>query len=136
MVEQFSGTWVDPVTENMDEYLKEIGIGFVLRKLAKTIKDKAIITIEGNKFTLISESTFKNHTYVFTFDEKVLVNTIDGRQHYSILTYKDGEITEEQFPYKNDIKLSTIKRRIEGGKLVVTMECNGVQAKCVYTRSS
>uniref|UniRef100_A0A0K0FV60 FABP domain-containing protein n=1 Tax=Strongyloides venezuelensis TaxID=75913 RepID=A0A0K0FV60_STRVS len=135
MVQEFAGEWVDPVTENMDEYFKETGLGFVLRKLAKTIKDKCIFVIEGDKVTLITESTFKNHTLSWVLNEKTLITTIDGRQHYSIFTYEDGRMIEKQSHYKEGDKLSTIIRYIEDGKLVVELECNGVKAIRRYRRA-
>ncbi|CEF69472.1 Cytosolic fatty-acid binding domain and Calycin-like domain and Calycin domain-containing protein [Strongyloides ratti] len=135
MVEEFAGEWIDSVFENMDEYLKEVGIGFLIRKLAKTIKDKCIMKIEGDKVTLITESTFKNHTISWVMNEKTLINTIDGRKHYSIFTYENGKMIENQFPYNKGDKISTITRHIENGKLVITMECNGVKAIATYTRA-
>uniref|UniRef100_A0A0K0DXV4 Lipocalin/cytosolic fatty-acid binding domain-containing protein n=1 Tax=Strongyloides stercoralis TaxID=6248 RepID=A0A0K0DXV4_STRER len=135
MVEEFAGEWINPISENMDEYLKECGIGFALRQLAKTIKDKNIIVIEGDKCSFISKSTFKNHTISIILNEKTLITTIDGRKHYSIFIYDDGKLIEQQFPYNEGDKISTITRYIENGKLIVIMECNKVKAKRIYTRA-
>ncbi len=66
--------------ENFDEYMKEIGVGWALRMVAKGLKPRLIISEAGDKWTLRSESSVKTVTYDFTpgveFDE----TTADGRQ--------------------------------------------------------
>uniref|UniRef100_A0A0K0FV59 FABP domain-containing protein n=1 Tax=Strongyloides venezuelensis TaxID=75913 RepID=A0A0K0FV59_STRVS len=135
MVQEFAGEWVDPVAENMDEYLKECGINFILRKLAKTIKDKCIFVIERDKVTCTSESFFKTYTLSWVLNEKTLITSLDGRKYYSTFTYEDGKMIERQSHYKEGDKLSTIIRYVKEGKFFVESECNGVKATICYRKA-
>ncbi|CAF4106719.1 unnamed protein product [Rotaria sp. Silwood1] len=74
-IEKLKGTWDYVNGENFDEYLKEMGISWVIRQAAKAVKAEKMIIIfnDNNRWTLKSESTFKNTVYEFTpgveFDE-------------------------------------------------------------------
>uniref|UniRef100_A0A0N5C5U5 Lipocln_cytosolic_FA-bd_dom domain-containing protein n=1 Tax=Strongyloides papillosus TaxID=174720 RepID=A0A0N5C5U5_STREA len=134
MAEIFVGEWGNPKFENFDAYLKEAGVNFVLRQLAKTVRDKTTITVDGNKMTLLSESTFKNFTTKFTLDVEEILETIDGRKFLTTFTIVDGKLVEYQKPIKPGSKGSTITRYVDGDKLIVEFECNGVKAINTYFR--
>ncbi len=89
-VQKLKGTWEYVDGERFDDYMKEIvrrficwkfrsfflsekGVGFALRQSAKLVKPKLIITENGGKWSLKSESTLKTASYEFTpgveFDE-------------------------------------------------------------------
>lgn len=59
--------------------MKEIGVGFATRMLAKGLKPRIVISENGDKWTIRSESTLKTVNVEFTpgveFDE----TTPDGR---------------------------------------------------------
>lgn len=67
------GVWNLVESENWDEYLKTMGVGYITRKAAGTIKPTLTISNEGNNWTLKLTSTFKNSETNFTdgvaFDE-------------------------------------------------------------------
>lgn len=69
------GTWDIESSENWDEYLKEIGVGFVMRKTAAGLKPTNVITNNGNQWTIKSVSTLKTTELNFTegveFDESM-----------------------------------------------------------------
>jgi fatty acid-binding protein 3 len=60
--------------------MKEIGVGFATRMLAKGLKPRLIISENGGRWTVLSESSIKTSSYDFTpgveFDE----TTADGRE--------------------------------------------------------
>jgi len=60
--------------------MKEIGVGFATRMVAKGLKPRLVISENGGRWTVRSESTIKNSSYDFTpgveFDE----TTADGRE--------------------------------------------------------
>lgn len=72
------GTWDLESSENWDEYMKELGVGFVTRKAAATIKPTLTITNDGTKWTLKLTSTLKNSETSFEenveFDESMNFN--------------------------------------------------------------
>lgn len=67
------GTWDLVESQNWEEYLKEIGVGMIMRKAATSFKPTAIISRDGNKWTLKSVSTLKTTEITATegveFDE-------------------------------------------------------------------
>ena len=67
------GTWDLVESENFDEYMKELGVGFVTRKAAANIKPTVTITNDGNKWCLKMASTLKSSEVNFVdgveFDE-------------------------------------------------------------------
>ena len=66
--------------EHFDAYMKELGVGMVLRMTAKGIKPRLIISEKDGKWTLRTESSIKTITVDFQpgveFDE----TTADGRE--------------------------------------------------------
>jgi fatty acid-binding protein 3 len=60
--------------------MKELGVGWAVRTAAKGIKPRLVISGNGGKWTVRSETTLKTTTYDFTpgveFDE----TTPDGRE--------------------------------------------------------
>uniref|UniRef100_A0A0K0DXV2 Lipocln_cytosolic_FA-bd_dom domain-containing protein n=1 Tax=Strongyloides stercoralis TaxID=6248 RepID=A0A0K0DXV2_STRER len=134
MGEVFVGVWGNPTFENFDAYLKEVGVNFLLRQLAKTVRDKVTININGDKMTILSESTFKNFAINFTLNVEEIQETIDGRKFLTTFILKDGKLIEIQKPIKSGSKRSTITRYIEDNKMIVEFECNGVKAINTYFR--
>uniref|UniRef100_A0AAF5DFP6 Lipocln_cytosolic_FA-bd_dom domain-containing protein n=1 Tax=Strongyloides stercoralis TaxID=6248 RepID=A0AAF5DFP6_STRER len=113
MGEVFVGVWGNPTFENFDAYLKEVGVNFLLRQLAKTVRDKVTININ---------------------DVEEIQETIDGRKFLTTFILKDGKLIEIQKPIKSGSKRSTITRYIEDNKMIVEFECNGVKAINTYFR--
>ncbi|CEF69470.1 Cytosolic fatty-acid binding domain and Calycin-like domain and Calycin domain-containing protein [Strongyloides ratti] len=113
MAEIFAGVWGNPTFVNFDAYLKEAGVNFVLRQLAKTVRDKTTITVN---------------------DVEEIQETIDGRKFLTMFTLKDGKLIETQKSIKSGLKESIITRYVEDNKLIVEFECNGVKAVNTYFR--
>uniref|UniRef100_A0A8C6U5C1 Cytosolic fatty-acid binding proteins domain-containing protein n=1 Tax=Neogobius melanostomus TaxID=47308 RepID=A0A8C6U5C1_9GOBI len=67
MVEQFVGTWKLTSSENFDEYMKAIGVGFATYQMGNVVKPnivfrarKTIFTFENGK--LIQKQTWDGKT--------------------------------------------------------------------------
>ena len=57
---KLAGTWDLESSENWDEYMKELGVGFIMRKAAVAIKPTLNILNDGTKWTLKLTSTLKS----------------------------------------------------------------------------
>ena len=113
--------------ENFDEYMKEIGVSWMMRMTAKGIKPRLIISEAGDKWTVRSESTIKTVSYDFVpgveFDE----TTPDGREVKVTVLFNYLNLKQKTF----DFAQSTIN--FEGNKWVHTsIDKNG--KKSVVTR--
>ena len=87
MVEQLVGTWDLESSEKWEEYMKEIGVSYILRKAALTLKPTTIISNNGKHWTLKIKSTFKNSEFEATEDQEFDESRIYGYfkpEHLSI----------------------------------------------------
>ncbi|KAK6015389.1 lipocalin / cytosolic fatty-acid binding protein [Ostertagia ostertagi] len=130
----FEGKWVLDKSENFDEYMKEVGVGLITRKAAAQIKVKLEIKKEGDKWVCLQTSTFKNSKLEFKLGEEFEETTPDGRKFNSLIELVDGKLVHKQTPIKADDKPSVIKRWIEDGRLITTLESGGVVCRREYIR--
>lgn len=82
MVDAVLGTWKLTSSENFDELLKELGVGFMIRKLATAAKPNVEISRDGDDWLVIGvtiESSFHItkkdllwHVEVFRADKQCL----------------------------------------------------------------
>ncbi|CAF1270838.1 unnamed protein product [Rotaria magnacalcarata] len=133
-VEGLKGSWNYADGENFDEYMKEIGVGLTSRLAAKSIKPRLIISENGGKWTVRSESTIKTTSYEFTpgveFDE----TTPDGREVKSTINFKGNKWVHTAVD-KNG-KESVVTRYVDDkGRHMIDMECGSVKARRWYQRA-
>ncbi|XP_028924214.1 fatty acid-binding protein, adipocyte [Ornithorhynchus anatinus] len=132
MCEAFVGSWKLVSSENFEEYMKEVGVGFATRKMAGMAKPSTTISIEGDVITIKSESTFKNTELSFKLGQEFDEITADDRKVKSVITLDGGELVQVQ---KWDGKSTTIKRKVVDGKLVVECVMKGVTSTRVYEKA-
>ncbi|KAI3422142.1 hypothetical protein GPALN_012675 [Globodera pallida] len=135
MAEKFVGKWNLESSENFDDYMKQAGVGFVTRKAAGALKPVLDLEVNGDHWKMTSTSTFTTWNCEFDLGKEAEVKTADGRAVKSLFTFDDGKLIEKQTKTKPDEKDSYFERYIdENGKLVITMDCEGVKAKRVYVK--
>uniref|UniRef100_A0A673MN13 Fatty acid binding protein 7, brain, b n=1 Tax=Sinocyclocheilus rhinocerous TaxID=307959 RepID=A0A673MN13_9TELE len=79
MVDAFCGTWKLVSSDDFDEYMKALGVGFATRQVGNVTKPTLIISKEGEKVVLKTQSTFKNTEISFTLGEEFEETTVDDR---------------------------------------------------------
>uniref|UniRef100_A0A7E4ZRD7 FABP domain-containing protein n=1 Tax=Panagrellus redivivus TaxID=6233 RepID=A0A7E4ZRD7_PANRE len=131
----FAGTWNFVSSDNFDNYLKQVGVGLVTRKLASNLKPTLVFEIDGDKWKMSSLSTFKNIVTEFELDKEFDETTGDGRKVKSTFSLKDGKLIQIQKATKDSEKDSTFERYIEGGKLIIKMQSDDVVATRVYEKA-
>ncbi|XP_057593425.1 fatty acid-binding protein, adipocyte [Hippopotamus amphibius kiboko] len=132
MGDAFVGTWKLVSSENFDEYMKEVGVGFATRKVAGMAKPNVIISVNSDVFTIRSESTFKNTEISFKLGQEFDEVTADDRKVKSTINLEDDALVQVQ---KWDGKSTTIKRKRADDKLVVECIMNDVTATRVYEKA-
>ncbi|VDO21456.1 unnamed protein product [Haemonchus placei] len=130
----FEGKWVLDKSENFEEYMKEVGVGLITRKAAAHIKVQLEIKKEGDRWVCLQTSTFKNTKLEFKLGEEFEETTPDGRKFRSLIELADGILVHKQTPIKVEDKPSVIKRWIENGRLITTLQCGDVVCRREYVR--
>ncbi|SPP88413.1 probable fatty acid-binding protein [Drosophila guanche] len=115
-------------SENFDEYMKELGVGLVLRKMGNSVSPTVEVTLDGDTYTLTTTSTFKTSAISFKLGEEFDEETLDGRQVKSIITLDGNKLTQEQ---KGD-KPSTIVREFTDSDLTTTLTIGAVKSVRIY----
>ncbi|NP_001272552.1 adipocyte fatty acid-binding protein [Capra hircus] len=132
MCDAFVGTWKLVSSENFDDYMKEVGVGFATRKVAGMAKPTVIISVNGDVVNIKSESTFKNTEMSFKLGQEFDEVTPDDRKVKSIINLDEGALVQVQ---NWDGKSTTIKRKLVDDKLVLECVMNGVTTTRVYERA-
>ncbi|KAM3840768.1 myelin P2 protein-like [Vipera latastei] len=117
MVQQFLGTWKLILSENFDDYKKELGINFAQRQLGALAKPKIIITMDKDVITIRTETMFTVNEISFQLDQEFEERTIDNRLVKSFVTKDNDTLIHIQ---KWDGNHTTIKRKIVDGNMVLS----------------
>ncbi|XP_040900329.1 fatty acid binding protein 4b [Toxotes jaculatrix] len=133
MVEQFVGTWTLASSENFDEYMKAIGVGFATRQMGNMAKPNLVITVDdAGVISMKSESTFKTTEIKFKINEEFDETTADGRQTKTTITFENGKLVQKQ---AWDGKTTTLEREIQDGKLTAKCVMDDVVAVRTYEKA-
>ncbi|CAF0851403.1 unnamed protein product [Brachionus calyciflorus] len=130
------GTWDLVESQNWDEYLKEIGVGMIMRTAASKMKPTAIISRDGNTWTLKSVSTLKTTEITGTEGVEFEEKTPDDRVVKSTIRVEGEKMIQEQRDRKTGEVVTTIVREVVDGKLVATITAGKVVCKRIYSRTA
>ncbi|CAJ0566359.1 unnamed protein product, partial [Mesorhabditis spiculigera] len=134
MVDQLVGKWDLVSSEGFDEYLKEVGVGLMTRKIASNLKPTLIFEKNGETWSMTSKSTFKTFTVTWEMGKEQEGETADGRKVKATFSVEGDKLIQVEKGANG--KDSRFERWIEGGKLNIVCECNGVKCVRVYERSA
>lgn len=73
------GEWRLTSSENFEELMKEMGVGWFMRKMGMAVKPNVKFELSNDEWTLTTISTFKTTVIKFKIDTKVNEVTADGR---------------------------------------------------------
>uniref|UniRef100_UPI004038DDFA fatty acid-binding protein 5 n=1 Tax=Callospermophilus lateralis TaxID=76772 RepID=UPI004038DDFA len=107
------------------------GVGLTMRKMGAMAKPDCIITLDGQKLNIKTESTLKTTQFSCTLGEKFEETTADGRKTQTVCSFVDDALVQHQ---EWDGKESTITRKLKDGKLVVECVMNNVTCTRVYEK--
>ncbi|XP_056282073.1 fatty acid binding protein 7, brain, a [Pseudoliparis swirei] len=132
MVDAFCATWKLVDSQNFDEYMKALGVGFATRQVGNVTKPTVAISQDGDKVVVKTQSTFKNTEISSKLGEEFDETTADDRHVKSIFTMEGDTLVQVQ---KWDGKETKFVREIKDGKLVATLTFEGVQAVRTYEKA-
>jgi len=133
MANAFVGVWNMESSENFDDYMKAVGVGTVMAKLASAAKPKVTISVsEDGTWSMKTETTFKTHKFDFKLGVEFDETTADDRKMKTTITQDGNKLTQDQ---KGEIP-STIIREVVGDKLIATCKAKDVVCTRTYARAS
>ncbi|XP_055296546.1 probable fatty acid-binding protein [Sitodiplosis mosellana] len=116
-------------SKNFDEYMKALGVGFVLRKLANSAKSTIELKKEGDQYTLVMSSTVRTFSISFKLGEEFEEQTMDGRKVKSTVTLEGDKFIHKQEGTPSSITI----REFTEKELIVTMTVKDVTCIRKYT---
>ncbi|XP_008420073.1 fatty acid-binding protein, heart [Poecilia reticulata] len=132
MVEAFVGTWNLKESEQFDEYMKELGVGFATRKIGNMTKPTTIISVDDDTVTVKTQSSIKNTELSFKIGKEFDETTADDRKVKSLVTVEDGKLVHVQ---KWDGKETSLVREVDGNKLTLTLKIGEVVCTRRYEKA-
>ncbi|CAI9561077.1 unnamed protein product [Staurois parvus] len=133
MVDTFCATWKLVDSQNFDEYMKALGVGFATRQVGNVTKPTVIISQEGDKVVIRTQSTFKNTEISFKLGEEFDEATADDRNcKESTVTLEGDKLVHVQ---KWDGKETKFVREIKDGKMVMTLTFGDIVSVRQYEKA-
>ncbi|KAL8613985.1 hypothetical protein ACOMHN_023220 [Nucella lapillus] len=132
MAEFASGTWSLSHTENLDAYMKAVGVGFLGRKMAATVSPTQEISVEGDNWNIKTITTLRTSELQFKLDTPFDEDTVDGRKTKSVVRLEDRQLIQEQRGNPD----SVVTRRFDGNSMTMTLTAKGVTATRVYQKQT
>jgi len=117
-------------SENFDEFMKEIGVGLITRKVGNSVSPVVELNKEGDEYILTSNSTFKNVVTKFKPGEEFDQETPDGRKVKATITVEGNTLKEVQ--KGDDGKLTTIDRTWTDDEIKMVMSAGDITATRIY----
>ncbi|KAM3595649.1 uncharacterized protein V6R79_000536 [Siganus canaliculatus] len=133
MVEKFVGTWKMISSENFDDYMKAIGVGFATRQVGNRTKPNLVVSVDDGIVCLKTQSTFKTTEIKFKLNEPFEETTADDRKTRTVVTLEGGKLVQKQ---SWDGKETNIEREISDGKLIAKCIMGEVVAVRVYVKEA
>ncbi|KAM3857942.1 fatty acid-binding protein, heart [Diretmus argenteus] len=132
MVDVFVGTWNLKESKNFDDYMKALGVGYATRQLGSFTKPTTLISVDGDKVTLKTQSAVKNTEINFKLGEEFDETTADDRKVKSLVTIDGGKMVHTQ---KWDGKETTLVREVDGTALTLTLTLGDVVSTRSYVKA-
>ncbi|XP_059844495.1 fatty acid-binding protein, intestinal [Hypanus sabinus] len=129
----FNGTWKVERNENYEQFMEQMGVNVMKRKLALHDNLKVTIHQDGNKFTVKESSTFRTKDVEFVLGVSFEYSLADGTELQGSWNL-EGDKLLGKFTRKDNGKELLTHREIVGNELVQTYSYDGVNAKRFFKK--
>jgi len=126
----FTGKYKLTSSENFDEFLKELGVNFVMRNLAKTSTPTVEITKDGDQYSLKTITAIKTSEIKFELGKEFEEDRMDGKKVKTVVNAEGNKLIQTQFGDK-EVK---IVREFDDKELKVVCTVGSVVSTRVYTK--
>ncbi|XP_063039943.1 fatty acid binding protein 7, brain, a [Engraulis encrasicolus] len=131
-MDAFCATWKLIDSQNFDEYMKALGVPFATRQVGNVTKPTIVISQDGDKIVVKTQSTFKNTEISSKLGDEFEETTADDRKVKSVLTMDGNKLVHVQ---KWDGKETKFTREIKDGKMIMHLTFEGVEATRTYEKA-
>uniref|UniRef100_A0A8C2TBF5 Fatty acid binding protein 7 n=1 Tax=Coturnix japonica TaxID=93934 RepID=A0A8C2TBF5_COTJA len=127
-----AGAGTSDLPHKLAELSVSEGVGFAMRQVGNVTKPTVVISSEGDKVIIKTQSTFKNTEISFKLGEEFDETTPDDRNCKSVVTLDGDKLVHVQ---KWDGKETNFVREIKDGKMVMTLTFGDVVAVRHYEKA-
>lgn len=121
-------------SENFDDYMKAIGVGFATRQVGNRTKPNLIVSVDDQGLVCLkSQSAFKTTEIKFKLNEPFDEMTADDRKTKTVMSLENGKLIQKQ---SWDGKETCIEREITDGKLIAKCIMGDVVAVRTYVKEA
>jgi len=131
---QFTGKYTRVSEENYNEFLKALGVNFVLRKAATSSTPVMDISESDGNWVMKTSTTMKSVELKFKLGVAFEEDTTDGRKCETTVTMEDNKLITTQKAIKKGEKDVKAVREFFDDKLIMTMTVDDVTSTQVYKR--
>ncbi|XP_012943884.1 fatty acid-binding protein, adipocyte [Aplysia californica] len=135
ITEKFAGKWKEVRSENLEAFFVEMGVNFLIRKMALQAKPEAEIIVNGTDISIGFKTTFKSDSFMYKLDEEVEI-TNDKGKFLCTLTYTDGKLVTKAAPSpgNNSKPMETVREINSDGEMETTFTVGQTVSKRIFAR--
>ncbi|CAF3307238.1 unnamed protein product [Rotaria sp. Silwood2] len=89
-IESLIGTWDHVRSENLDDFLKEVGVPMLIRMMATRSNPRVVISEKDGVWTIRTETILKTQTTTFTPGVEFTDTTPGGQQVQTLIVFENG----------------------------------------------
>ncbi|XP_042290986.1 fatty acid-binding protein 10-A, liver basic-like [Thunnus thynnus] len=115
----FNGTWKVYSEENLEDFLKVVGVPEKVVKMRKEVKPVIVIEQKGKDFTYTMKTPVFTKVHSFSIGKETEITTLDGKKIKCIMREDDGKLIAETDKF-------TTVREIQGEDMVETVTAGSV----------
>ncbi|XP_046325711.2 fatty acid-binding protein, adipocyte-like isoform X2 [Haliotis rufescens] len=114
----FAGKWKLDRSENFDEFLKEMGVNVLLRKMAESSRPEQVIEVKDGQIRISTKTGLSNQDDVFDLGKECEIET-NTVKHKVKVVYSDGRMVVTSRPVGSDLKPQRICRELIQDEMVM-----------------
>ncbi len=132
---QFTGKYKQVKQEKYEDFLKELGVGMLMRKAAGSSAPVIEISETGpGKWKIVSATKMKSIETTFEMNTPFAEKTADGREVETTVTLDGNTWTMHQKNKKSGGKDAKIVREFTDKGIEAQFICGSVVSKCFFER--
>ncbi|CAF1091914.1 unnamed protein product [Rotaria sordida] len=134
-IESLIGTWDHVRSENLDDFLKEVGVPMLIRMMATRSNPRVVISEKDGVWTIRTETVLKTQTSTFTPGVEFTDTTPGGQQVQTLIVFENGTWIQKITDTK--VKETVVKRFVnDEGLQQVEMTCGPAKACRWFKRAN